>query len=128
MAEIEKNGFEKPSPIQSQMWPILLCGKDCIGVSQTGSGKTLAFLLPAFLHIDAQLAQYEKNEKKPSPFVLVLSPTRELAQQIEGEVQKYSYNGYKSVCLYGGGSRSEQVQSCKGGVEIGTYFRIVRRL
>ncbi|KAF1765887.1 hypothetical protein GCK72_005840 [Caenorhabditis remanei] len=118
MAEIEKNGFEKPSPIQSQMWPILLCGKDCIGVSQTGSGKTLAFLLPAFLHIDAQLAQYEKNEKKPSPFVLVLSPTRELAQQIEGEVQKYSYNGYKSVCLYGGGSRSEQVQSCKGGVEI----------
>ncbi|CAO4366095.1 unnamed protein product [Caenorhabditis nigoni] len=118
MNEIQKNGFEKPSPIQSQMWPILLSGQDCIGVSQTGSGKTLAFLLPAFLHIDAQVAQYDKNEKRPSPSVLVLSPTRELAQQIEGEVKKYSYNGYKSVCLYGGGSRSEQVQSCKGGVEI----------
>lgn len=118
MSEIQKNGFEKPSPIQSQMWPILLSGQDCIGVSQTGSGKTLAFLLPAFLHIEAQLAQYEKNEKHPSPSVLVLSPTRELAQQIEGEVKKYSYNGYKSVCLYGGGSRSEQVAACKGGVEI----------
>uniref|UniRef100_A0A8R1DHQ3 RNA helicase n=1 Tax=Caenorhabditis japonica TaxID=281687 RepID=A0A8R1DHQ3_CAEJA len=118
MAEIHKNGFEKPSPIQSQMWSTLLSGKDCIGVSQTGSGKTLAFLLPAFLHIDAQLAQYAKNEKTPSPHVLVLSPTRELAQQIEGEVQKYSYNGYRSVCLYGGGSRSEQVTACKNGVEI----------
>ncbi|CAI2332937.1 unnamed protein product [Caenorhabditis sp. 36 PRJEB53466] len=118
MAEIRKNGFEKPSPIQSQMWPILLSGKDCIGVSQTGSGKTLAFLLPAFLHIDAQLTQYGPNDQRPSPFVLVLSPTRELAQQIEGEVQKYSYNGYRSVCLYGGGSRSDQVTSCKGGVEI----------
>lgn len=49
---------------------------------------------------------------------MVLSPTRELAQQIEGEVKKYSYNGYKSVCLYGGGSRPEQVEACRGGVEI----------
>lgn len=50
MAEIAKAGFEKPSPIQSQMWPILLSGADCIGIAQTGTGKTLAFLLPALIH------------------------------------------------------------------------------
>lgn len=54
MDEIKKNGFENPSPIQAQMWPVLLSGRDCIGISQTGSGKTLAFLFPAFLHIEAQ--------------------------------------------------------------------------
>ncbi|KIH64006.1 helicase protein [Ancylostoma duodenale] len=56
---------------------------DCIGVSQTGSGKTLAFLLPGFLHIEAQHRQYKEDEKKPCPSVLVLTPTRELAQQIQ---------------------------------------------
>ncbi|CAD6199340.1 unnamed protein product [Caenorhabditis auriculariae] len=120
MKEIRKNGFTKPSPIQSQMWPVLLSGKDCIGVSQTGSGKkrSLSFL-PAFLHIDAQLKQHAPNDQsRPSPFVLVLTPTRELAQQIEGEVKKYSYRGYRSVCVYGGGGRNQQMDVCKGGVEI----------
>ena len=56
MREIKKNGFTLPSPIQAQMWPLLMNGQDTIGISQTGSGKTLAFLLPAFLHIDAQYA------------------------------------------------------------------------
>ncbi len=54
MAEIEKNGFIDPSPVQCQMWPVLLTGNDCIGVAQTGTGKTLAFLLPAFIHIEGQ--------------------------------------------------------------------------
>ena len=52
--EIYKQKFEKPSPIQLQMWPILLQGMDCIGIAQTGTGKTLAFLLPALIHIDNQ--------------------------------------------------------------------------
>lgn len=52
--EIYKQKFTKPSPIQVQMWPILLQGMDCIGIAQTGTGKTLAFLLPAFIHIDNQ--------------------------------------------------------------------------
>ncbi|PAV72627.1 hypothetical protein WR25_21082 [Diploscapter pachys] len=118
MREIKKNGFTLPSPIQAQMWPLLMNGQDTIGISQTGSGKTLAFLLPAFLHIDAQYAQYRPGEKKPCPSVLVLSPTRELAQQIESEVQKYSYNNYRSVCLYGGAAREDQMAVCRAGVEI----------
>ncbi|CAI4222097.1 unnamed protein product [Auanema sp. JU1783] len=118
MREIQKNNFVKPTPIQSQMWPTLLSGQDCVGISQTGSGKTLAFLLPAFLHIDAQRTLYKEDEKLPRPFVLILTPTRELAQQIHGEIRKYSYNEYRSVCLYGGAPRRKQLESCDEGVEI----------
>lgn len=53
------------------------------------------------------------------PSVLCLTPTRELAQQIEREVEKYSYNNYKSVCVYGGGDRRGQISRCEAGVEIG---------
>ncbi|KAK6754281.1 hypothetical protein RB195_013341 [Necator americanus] len=118
LRELKKQSFTAPSPIQAQLWPALLKGNDCIGVSETGSGKTLGFLLPAFLHIEAQHGLYETGEKKPCPSVLVLTPTRELAQQIDREVKKYSYNGYKSVCLYGGVARLDQMKVCRSGVEI----------
>ncbi|CAJ0576827.1 unnamed protein product, partial [Mesorhabditis spiculigera] len=118
LGQFKKNGFSKPSPIQAQMWPIILSGLDCIGVSQTGSGKTLAFLVPAFLHLDAQLKQYAPGELRPCPSILVITPTRELALQIEDEVKKYSYNGYKSVCLYGGAGMREQRESCAAGGSI----------
>lgn len=63
--------------------------------------------------------QYGSGENLPCPLVLVITPTRELAQQIEREVAKYSYNGYKSVCLYGGGDRFGQMDTCRKGVQIG---------
>ncbi|RCN51819.1 DEAD/DEAH box helicase [Ancylostoma caninum] len=62
--------------------------------------------------------QYKQDEKKPCSSVLVLTPTRELAQQIQREVKKYSYNGYKSVCSYGGVARRDQMGKCRSGVEI----------
>ena len=92
MATINKQGFEKPSPIQSQAWPYLLSGKDMIGIAQTGTGKTLAFLMPAFIHIDCQPVG---RDQRGGANVLVLCPTRELALQIEGEVAKYEYRYYK---------------------------------
>lgn len=95
MAEIKKAGFEKPSPIQSQMWPILLAGEDCIGIAQTGTGKTLAFLLPALIHTDGQ-PHPRGVEARGGPNVLVLAPTRELAIQIEMEVAKYQFRGIKA--------------------------------
>ncbi|KAH6938346.1 hypothetical protein HPB50_008852 [Hyalomma asiaticum] len=113
--EIYKNKFEKPSPIQSQAWPILLQGRDLIGIAQTGTGKTLAFLLPAMIHIDSQPVP---REERKGPSCLVLAPTRELAQQIEREAKKYNYRGIKCVCVYGGGSRREQIQTVNLGVEI----------
>jgi ATP-dependent RNA helicase DDX5/DBP2 len=54
--EVLKCGFEKPSPIQSQGWPMALKGRNMVGVSATGSGKTLAFLLPGMIHINAQVS------------------------------------------------------------------------
>eukprot|EP01035_Chromulina_nebulosa_P028272 gene28272-37306_t len=55
LREVLKQGFSEPSPIQSQGWPMALLGRDMIGISATGSGKTLAFLLPAMIHINAQV-------------------------------------------------------------------------
>ncbi|KAK6618689.1 hypothetical protein RUM43_013080 [Polyplax serrata] len=115
MREIEKQGFQTPSPIQAQAWPILLSGKDLIGIAQTGTGKTLAFLLPALIHIDGQTIP---RSERGGANVLVIAPTRELALQIESEVKKYSYKGIKCVCVYGGGNRREQMKVVASGVEI----------
>uniref|UniRef100_A0A2C9L7A0 RNA helicase n=1 Tax=Biomphalaria glabrata TaxID=6526 RepID=A0A2C9L7A0_BIOGL len=115
LSEIQKQKFVKPSPIQSQAWPVLLQGKDLIGIAQTGTGKTLAFLLPALIHIDNQ--PVPRNERV-GPSALILSPTRELAQQIEMEINKINYKGIRSICVYGGGDRREQLNKIKKGVEI----------
>ncbi|XP_065304122.1 probable ATP-dependent RNA helicase DDX43 [Dermacentor albipictus] len=114
LGEIYKNKFPKPTPIQRQAWP-LLQGQDLIGIAQTGTGKTLAFLLPALVHVDNQDLP---REKRKGPTCLILAPTRELALQIERETKKYNYRGIKSVCIYGGGNRREQIAAVKQGVEI----------
>uniref|UniRef100_A0AAY4CIG1 RNA helicase n=1 Tax=Denticeps clupeoides TaxID=299321 RepID=A0AAY4CIG1_9TELE len=111
MENIERVGFSKPTPIQSQAWPIILNGFDLIGIAQTGTGKTLAYLLPGFIHMDQQ-------HKRKGPGMLVLTPTRELALQIEAECGKYSYKGFKSICIYGGGDRKSQIKVVSGGVDI----------
>lgn len=56
LSEVLKCGFDTPTPIQSQGWPMALKGKNVVGISATGSGKTLAFLLPAMIHINAQVS------------------------------------------------------------------------
>ncbi|KAL7018138.1 hypothetical protein ACKWTF_010652 [Chironomus riparius] len=117
MNEIHKQGFTKPSPIQSQMWPILMKGNDCIGIAQTGTGKTLAFLLPALIHVDGQ-PHARGIAARGGPNVLVLCPTRELAIQIEKEVSKYQYRGIRAVCLYGGNDRRKQIEVVESGIEI----------
>ncbi|XP_006902946.1 PREDICTED: probable ATP-dependent RNA helicase DDX43 [Elephantulus edwardii] len=115
MENIKRAGFQKPTPIQSQTWPIVLQGIDLIGVAQTGTGKTLSYLMPGFIHLDSQpLAR----GKRLGPGMLVLTPTRELALQVEAECSKYSYKGLKSVCIYGGGDRDGQIQDLTKGVDI----------
>ena len=56
LGEVLKQGFDRPTPIQSQGWPMALKGRNMVGISATGSGKTLAFLLPAMIHINAQVS------------------------------------------------------------------------
>ncbi|CAL9204843.1 unnamed protein product [Musa hybrid cultivar] len=109
--------FSRPSPIQSHAWPFLLEGRDFIGIAATGSGKTLAFGVPALMHI--LKIKSEKTSKKTVPRCLVLSPTRELAQQIEDVLSDAgTLPGIKSVCLYGGTSKGPQISSLKSGVDI----------
>ncbi|XP_063046994.1 probable ATP-dependent RNA helicase DDX43 isoform X2 [Engraulis encrasicolus] len=115
MDNIKRVGFAKPTPIQSQSWPIIMSGVDLIGIAQTGTGKTLAYLLPGFIHMDKQ--PLERN-KVDGPGMLVLTPTRELALQIEQECNKYSYKGYNSICVYGGGDRRAQIKGVTNGVDI----------
>lgn len=112
---IELQAFKTPSPIQSQSWPILLQGKDLIGIAQTGTGKTLAYLLPGLLSIVKQITP---RPERAGPSVLIMAPTRELAQQIDREAKKYSYQNIQSLCVYGGGDRSSQITQCKNKPEI----------
>ena len=77
---IKSKKFQHPSPIQSQCWPLLLSGRDVVGIAQTGSGKTLAFLVPGLLRM-ATLFPDQRNGKSghkrtPTPKILVLAPTR----------------------------------------------------
>ncbi len=98
---LEIEGFESPTPIQSQGWPIVLSGRDMVGIAQTGSGKTLCYVLPAFVKI-------MKERIQRGPKCLVLAPTRELAQQIQSVVRRYRI--VNNVCLYGGASRLPQMK------------------
>ncbi|KAL4625049.1 putative ATP-dependent RNA helicase DDX43 [Arapaima gigas] len=115
MENIVRVGFTKPTPIQSQAWPILLKGFDLIGIAQTGTGKTLAYLLPGFIHMDQQPVPRAQHD---GPGMLVLTPTRELALQIEEECSKYSYKGFKSISIYGGGDRNVQIGVVTHGVDV----------
>lgn len=103
---IEKMGFENPSEIQEQAIPVLLGGDvDFIGQAQTGSGKTAAFVLPLLEKLDF---------KNPGLQAIVLAPTRELANQINEEIQKLSaFEPIRSMSVYGGTSVGLQIKDFK---------------
>lgn len=122
---LHAQGYTKPTPIQAQSWPIALSGLDMVGVAQTGSGKTCAFLLPALVRIAAngpvappvKVDAYHSEPARPS--CLVVAPTRELAQQISGEAEKFAPAvGARVVCLFGGVPKGDQVRELKLGADI----------
>lgn len=113
--EFKNRGYETPTPIQSQGWPMAISGRDMVGIAQTGSGKTISFVLPALIHAKAQ----EPLRKNDGPIVLILSPTRELCLQIQTEIEIYAkYYRLRSLAVYGGVSSIPQKQSLNRGVEI----------
>lgn len=113
LAELRKAGFRGPSQIQAYAWPLALQGKDVIGIAATGSGKTLAFLLPAF----SDFFKSGHNPQRDGVGLLVLSPTRELAQQIEVEANRFGKCiGISVVSMYGGAPKWEQLNAYKRGV------------
>ena len=105
VATVTKQGITSPSPIQDQVIPLIMEGKDVIGIAETGSGKTAAFLLPLI----------QKTLTQKSQMTLILTPTRELALQAESEFRKFGA-GFK---LY--------ATSCVGGTSIRPQIRALKR-
>jgi len=117
---ITEMGYEEASPIQSAAIPVLLAGKDVIGQAQTGTGKTAAFSIPAIEGVDGESRDVQ---------VIVLCPTRELAVQVSGEIQKLGKykKGLAVVPIYGGSSYDRQFRALERGVQIviGTPGRVM---
>ncbi|MGR8942364.1 MAG: DEAD/DEAH box helicase, partial [Gammaproteobacteria bacterium] len=117
---LEDVGYETPSPIQAQVIPFMLQGKDVLGQAQTGTGKTAAFALPILSRIDL---------KQKDPQVLVLAPTRELAIQVAEAFQRYAAHlkGFHVLPIYGGQDYSSQLRHLNRGahVVVGTPGRVM---
>lgn len=110
-AGIRTAGYTSPTPIQSQAIPPVMQGRDVMGLAQTGTGKTAAFVLPT-LH---RLMTGPRGVVR----AMVIAPTRELAEQIDENIQTLgTHTGLRSATLYGGVSMFGQIQKLKKGVEI----------
>merc|ERR1719401_1378763 len=108
-----QQAFPAPSQIQAYSWPIAAQGRDVIGIAATGSGKTLAFLLPAF----SDFVRTGMNCVRDGVGLLVMSPTRELAQQIEAEANRFGKClGKWVVSMYGGAPKWDQMNLYRKGV------------
>ncbi|MDP2336599.1 MAG: DEAD/DEAH box helicase [Bacteroidota bacterium] len=104
-------GFENPTPIQEKAYPVILSGRDAVGIAQTGTGKTFAYLLPL-------LRQLKYSESK-HPRILIVVPTRELVLQVVGEIEKLTkYMNLKAVGVYGGTNINTQKQVVFNGMDI----------
>uniref|UniRef100_A0A1B6F3I5 Probable ATP-dependent RNA helicase DDX23 n=2 Tax=Proconiini TaxID=565685 RepID=A0A1B6F3I5_9HEMI len=116
---IDKVGYKDPTPIQRQAIPIGLQNRDIIGVAETGSGKTLAFLIPLLMWIQSLPKIDRIEDVDQGPYAIILAPTRELAQQIEEETNKFGGPlGIRTVVVVGGLSREEQGFRLRLGCEI----------
>ena len=115
LSAVSSEGYESPTPIQAQAIPFALEGRDIMASAQTGSGKTAAFLLPT-------LQRLTKRSEKPGkgPRALVLTPTRELAAQVEKNALAYAKNmrWFRTVSIVGGASFSYQTRALSKPVDL----------
>src|SRR5215203_816492 len=111
---LQKEGYTIPTPIQVQAIPAALNGKDILGLAQTGTGKTAAFALPILQLLDDKQLKGYKHIR-----ALILTPTRELAIQINESFEAYGrYTGLKHEVIYGGVSQHAQTIALRNGVDI----------
>jgi ATP-dependent RNA helicase RhlE len=111
---ISDEGYDTPTPVQVQCIPLLLDGKDVLGVAQTGTGKTAAFALPVLQKILEKKISHKRQIR-----ALILSPTRELAAQIDERFSVYSkYIDMRHKVIFGGVSQRPQVQSLRKGIDV----------
>lgn len=108
---IQKAGYDTPTPIQQAAIPAALRGRDIIGTAQTGTGKTAAFVLPILNKL--------LNGQRNAPRALIVTPTRELAEQINDVIKTLSAGTkLKSATIYGGVGAAPQIQALRNGAEI----------
>ena len=107
--------YTNPTPIQTQAIPLVLSGRDVLGIAQTGTGKTAAFGLPLLQRLAGNAATYEPKSAR----ALILAPTRELALQIADSLRSYGRNfKLRYAVVLGGVNQNKQVTALRGGVDI----------
>jgi ATP-dependent RNA helicase RhlE len=115
---VEEAGYTTPTPIQVQAIPVILEGRDVMGGAQTGTGKTAGFALPILQKL-APLANSSPSPARHPVRALILTPTRELAVQVEESFQTYGkHTKLRSTVVYGGVDIKQQLAIVRGGVEI----------
>jgi ATP-dependent RNA helicase RhlE len=108
---LDKKNFVQPTPIQTKAIPVVLSGRDVLGIAQTGTGKTAAFALPLLQHLG--------SPAKQGPRALVLAPTRELAIQIDNDIASFSDNsGLRHAVIFGGVSQFGQEKTLRRGADV----------
>jgi len=113
---IEDVGYTNPTPVQAQAIPLVLAGGDLLAGAQTGTGKTAGFTLPILQRLSEKPAV---NPRPGHPRCLILTPTRELAAQVEESVQTYGkYLPLKSMVMFGGVNINPQIKALKGTIDI----------
>ena len=115
---VAARGYTQPTPIQSQAIPVVLSGRDLLAGAQTGTGKTAGFTLPILHLLSNKVVKRSPTGKIPIR-ALILTPTRELAAQVEDSVQMYGRHlPLTSMVIYGGVNINPQINRLRGGVEI----------
>jgi len=115
---VRELGYEQPTPVQAQAIPLVLAGRDLMAGAQTGTGKTAAFALPILQRL-APLASTSASPARHPVRVLVLTPTRELAIQVESSFRDYGKHlPLRSTVVYGGADMDAQIRELRRGVEI----------
>src|SRR5438067_8833311 len=110
---VADSGYDRPTPSETAVIPSVLMGKDLIGIAQTGTGKTAGFVLPM---IDIL---HEGRSRARMPRSLILEPTRELAQQVSENFEKYGkYHPLSMALLMGGVQMGDQVKALEKGVDV----------
>ena len=118
MKAVREQGYETPTPIQAQAIPAVLAGQDLLAGAQTGTGKTAAFTLPMLHRLSLEAAPKSKFGGK-GVRALVLTPTRELAAQVEESVRQYGkYLDLNSTVVFGGVGMNPQIDRIKRGVDV----------
>ena len=113
---LETEGYTEPTPIQKQSIPHILRGKDLLGCAQTGTGKTAAFAIPILQNL---LLQQKEDAHNPNIKALILTPTRELAIQIDESFDAYGkHTGLRHAVVFGGVSQFQQTNELRRGVDI----------